>query len=274
MCAYAVNPICDGTKVAGEDLSSSQYCVVKLGSTEGEVELCGASDDPYGVLQNAPAEGEPASVAIGGISKIKANGAFSYGDYLAVAASTGKVDTASGAAPYTIIAQACEDAGAANGIVAALIIKTYVPDSVAPAALTDECTQKLSLFHRVLGNVTASLAEFPLWRAPFAGSIIAAGFKEGTNGADDTDALTRVMALKIGAVSAFTTAPQLIKTATGGADTFTAGTGVQVGVLDPTKVDFVEGDYLNVAWTLTRTTPDTEIANLLLQVDVEAKVGA
>jgi len=52
---------------AGADLSSSQYKVVKFASTAGEVVAVSATtDNAIGVLQNDPADGEAALIAITG----------------------------------------------------------------------------------------------------------------------------------------------------------------------------------------------------------------
>jgi len=57
------------TLKAGADLSSSQYFFVKI-DTDGDVVLAGDGQNAIGILQNAPAEGEAANVAISGVSKI------------------------------------------------------------------------------------------------------------------------------------------------------------------------------------------------------------
>jgi hypothetical protein len=58
------------SKIAGEDLSSSQYMFVELVS-KTNVELADAiTDKVYGVLQNAPAAGEIAVIKVRGETKI------------------------------------------------------------------------------------------------------------------------------------------------------------------------------------------------------------
>jgi len=57
---------------AGADLSSSQYCTVKMASTAGQVIICAAATDvPVGVLQNKPTSGQAAEVATLGVVKAK-----------------------------------------------------------------------------------------------------------------------------------------------------------------------------------------------------------
>ncbi len=63
------NRILDVSFEAAEDLSDDQYRIVCLSS--GKVQRPNASTDiPLGVLQNAPASGEAASVRLIGVSKI------------------------------------------------------------------------------------------------------------------------------------------------------------------------------------------------------------
>jgi hypothetical protein len=109
-------PVLDITMIAGASLASSQYRAVKLDTTARQVVICGAADRPFGVLQNAPASGEAATVRLLGTTKIVANGAFALGDILAVAAADGEVDTATGSSAYEL-GQALAAAGAAGDIV-------------------------------------------------------------------------------------------------------------------------------------------------------------
>lgn len=57
------------TANAAADLSAKQFYIVKLDSS-GNAALCSATtDEPIGVLQNAPLSGQPASIAIAGVTK-------------------------------------------------------------------------------------------------------------------------------------------------------------------------------------------------------------
>jgi len=81
------------SKVAGEDLSSSQYMFVTL-ETDDQVDLADAvTDIHYGVLQNAPAAGEVAEIMVTGESKVVANGVLANGAIVGPA-TTGKAQTA------------------------------------------------------------------------------------------------------------------------------------------------------------------------------------
>ena len=64
---------------AAADLSSAQYKFVELGSTG--VTVCNAAtDNPVGILQNAPKSGEVATVLVAGKSKVQADAALAIGD--------------------------------------------------------------------------------------------------------------------------------------------------------------------------------------------------
>lgn len=89
---------------ASGDLSSDQYCFVKISSSQLALASAGGGADVLGILQDKPAAaGRAGEVAVGGASKIIAGGTFSAGAKLtsdssghAVAATTG--DTINGIA--------------------------------------------------------------------------------------------------------------------------------------------------------------------------------
>lgn len=69
--------------LAGESLASSQYHVVKMGATAGEVKLVNSTSNvAIGVLQNNPADGEVAEVVVLGVTKAKAGGTITAGALL------------------------------------------------------------------------------------------------------------------------------------------------------------------------------------------------
>lgn len=118
----------DLTYEAEVDLSGSQYCVVVLGTSDGQVKLPAAvGAKSVGILQNAPAAGAAARVRRLGVSKIKANGAFSKGDVLTAAATTGKVDTS--ATTNFPVALAEEAATAVNDLVKAFVNPSLLPQA-------------------------------------------------------------------------------------------------------------------------------------------------
>lgn len=87
--------VLDVTYKAGEDLSSSQYRVVVVGTSDYECKLpsTGGVGKILGVLQNYPASGSAARVRKLGISKVVAGGTIVYGAELEIESSAGDVDT-------------------------------------------------------------------------------------------------------------------------------------------------------------------------------------
>jgi hypothetical protein len=82
------NVVTEAGLKAGADLSAAanQFKGVKL-DANGDVVLCDTQGEiPYGVLQNKPASGATAEVAVGGSPKIQAGAAFNEMDVLMVAA--------------------------------------------------------------------------------------------------------------------------------------------------------------------------------------------
>ncbi len=62
----------DESFVAGEDLSSDQYKIVKLHTTAGQVVKAGAGEG-IGILQNKPESGQEARVRLLGLSRLFVN---------------------------------------------------------------------------------------------------------------------------------------------------------------------------------------------------------
>jgi hypothetical protein len=88
----------DITWLAGEDLSSYQFRFVHLADDNTVDLLDSATEFPVGILQNAPASGEPAVVRVLGTSKLVMNDAVAVGaplkcEYVG-AADNGKGDAA------------------------------------------------------------------------------------------------------------------------------------------------------------------------------------
>jgi hypothetical protein len=84
--AFEIPGFSDGTRVAGGDLSSSQYKFVKLNSSGQVVDIAANTDKPYGILQNAPASGGNAEVMLMGISKVQGDGNLAKGDQVGTSA--------------------------------------------------------------------------------------------------------------------------------------------------------------------------------------------
>lgn len=121
-----------------ENVMVEPYVVVVLGTNEAEVDLPDAvTNTPLGVVQStATVAGQSVPVRLAGITKVVANGAFSKGDLLAIAATTGRVDTTPGldssfdqgtATAQKPLLVALEAAGAGGEIVTALIRPFFFP---------------------------------------------------------------------------------------------------------------------------------------------------
>lgn len=69
--------------VAGEDLSDHQFKFVTI-NNDGDAELVSTSNEAvFGILQNAPEQGEQCQIMVAGISKVQVDAdGFSKGDYI------------------------------------------------------------------------------------------------------------------------------------------------------------------------------------------------
>lgn len=114
------------------DGAISAGIVVKLSSPSSDnnarVAVAAASSDtPLGVALVDAADGEVVRVQMLGLAYVVANGAFSAGDNLAVAAASGKVDTAGSG--DLLVGVALEEATAQND---KIVCKLYCNGSVEP----------------------------------------------------------------------------------------------------------------------------------------------
>lgn len=119
--------------VTGADLSSSQYCGVKVNSS-GVIVLAGAGEFGIGILQNAPASGAVGFVRVAGISIMKADGTgVTRGDKISTAANgLGRASTAAGTGALAYVNTS--DAGAAQDpVVAASILGVALTTAAASA---------------------------------------------------------------------------------------------------------------------------------------------
>ncbi len=90
-----------GLKATG-DLSSSQYLAVKMASTAGAVKVCSATtDNPCGILQNKPTDGQPAEVAFTGCVKAQLAASVTVSKFLGPN-TTGQLAATSVRSNYTI----------------------------------------------------------------------------------------------------------------------------------------------------------------------------
>ncbi len=90
------------SRVAGGDLSTLQWNIVKLNSSGEAISMAAITDIPFGVLQNAPASGEIASIIpIGsGLSRIALGATLAPGAL--VSGSAAGLAVAAVATAYTV----------------------------------------------------------------------------------------------------------------------------------------------------------------------------
>lgn len=107
--------------VAAASMAAQQYYVVRLASTAGQVAVgaTAATDPLIGIVQNDPAAGEPAEVAVAGVCRAAAEASVGIGAKLTVS-STGRV-LATTTDKDEIIGIACQASGAAGDIITVLL---------------------------------------------------------------------------------------------------------------------------------------------------------
>lgn len=120
-----------------ENAFSEAFVVCVLGTNDNQVDLPAAvTDAPFGVVQDSASQGQSIPVMVDGVTKVVANGAFTKNDQLAIAATTGRVDTVTGldssfdggtATKQQPIGLAMEDASESGEIVSMLIRPFYYP---------------------------------------------------------------------------------------------------------------------------------------------------
>jgi hypothetical protein len=122
--------------------------------------------------------------------------------------------------------------------------------------------------YAVSGNVTADQSAKLVTFVPVflnGGRIVSAFLAAGENGADGTDPLSMTGDILINGTSIFSTLPGLAKAAgTGKKTTISAGTGITVGVINTEADNVATGDKITVTLDITRTTPETEMADVAM----------
>lgn len=100
-------------------LATSQFCAVQI-DTNGTAVLAADDKNCDGILQNKPAEGQAAEVAIFGVSKAKITDTVTVGELLEVAETGGTLVPVDGG---TVVAKALEG-GATGNIITVLMLKS------------------------------------------------------------------------------------------------------------------------------------------------------
>ena len=110
------------TLKAGADLSAKQYFFVKI-DANGDAVLAGNGENAIGVLQNAPASGEAANIAVAGVSKVIIGDTTSL-DSVVVISSDANGKATLGVSTDFALAILIEDTTANDDVVSCLIQKT------------------------------------------------------------------------------------------------------------------------------------------------------
>lgn len=278
------------------DGAVAQFAVVKAGTAVGNQQVCAtwtSGQTPIGIAMQDAADGQMVPVRRLHEAKAIAGGSISAWQRLAVTTG-GKLVLASGSDAY-VVAIALQDA-ATNDIFRVLVsiypyeLYDMVADEstittsggtelsvktggVTPTQLSAAATEKDTIRIPIAGDIAASVAATLADIARGAGVITRAGFKLGNTGTDGSNPLSAELDVLINGATIFSTKPVLAKTAADGAVTVTAGTGVTVGVINAAADDVVNKDLITYALTLTRTTPEDEIADAFIFIDVAYKVG-
>lgn len=119
--AYEIPGLVATFKAAG-DYTSSQYYFVKLTAADTVTVCSKVTDEPIGVLQNAPNTGEEAEVMLYGISKVSADAALTAGLLIGTSAD-GQADGKIWGTDKTefIVGRVITATGAAGGLATAAI---------------------------------------------------------------------------------------------------------------------------------------------------------
>lgn len=125
-----------------------------------------------------------------------------------------------------------------------------------------DARSKVQMAHLFAGDHTATIDSYVIGIASGAGIVTLAGFHCAEGGADGTDALTLEGDILINGTTVFSTKPKRTKAAADNLGTFVAGTGITVGVINAAARTVALGDIITFVGTLTRTTPEDEVADV------------
>lgn len=113
---------CDGTRVAGADLSANQYKFVKLNANGQAVVIAADTDVPYGVQQNTPKANEAVDILRLGASRLVGAAALAVGAFVGPSPNgRAAVRTLGTDITKFVAGTVIEASGAADGIITASI---------------------------------------------------------------------------------------------------------------------------------------------------------
>lgn len=119
-----------GLKAGSGSLASYQYYVVRAGSTAGTIAVAvtAATDPIIGILQNDPAAGEAAEVAVSGVCWALAEASVAPGDVL-TCSSTGRVKTTTTNLDQAVGKSLCNASTSAGDLIPIIVSLFQVSDS-------------------------------------------------------------------------------------------------------------------------------------------------
>jgi len=119
--AYEAAQIKVGQFTASADLSAKQYHFVKMSGND-TVTVCAAiTDVPVGVLQNNPASGGAAEVALLGVTKVVADGTLAAGNLIGTSAD-GQADAIAAGTDTTVYLMGVAVSAASAGQTTTMIL--------------------------------------------------------------------------------------------------------------------------------------------------------
>jgi len=119
--AYEAAQIKVGQFTASADLSTKQYHFVKMSGND-TVTVCAAiTDVPVGVLQNNPASGGAAEVALLGVTKVVADGTLAAGNLIGTSAD-GQADAIAAGTDTTVYLMGVAVSAASAGQTTTMIL--------------------------------------------------------------------------------------------------------------------------------------------------------
>lgn len=119
--AYEAAQIKVGQFTASADLSAKQYHFVKMSGND-TVTVCAAiTDVPVGVLQNNPASGGVAEVALLGVTKVVADGTLAAGNLIGTSAD-GQADAIAAGTDTTVYLMGVAVSAASAGETTTMIL--------------------------------------------------------------------------------------------------------------------------------------------------------
>ncbi len=259
-------PILETAYTVATGESITQWTLVKRNSSnEDQIDAVDAATDTVlGIAQEDGSAGDTVRVMLLGISPLKAaDGSVSDGDLLIPDASA-RGDSASGDED-NVFGRAIGSSTAANEYIPVLLGMPGMTKGTVTSYVYCASAKAATAFP---ADITASVADDTLFVAEGAGKIEDVILYVDNTGADGTDDLAIDADVDIGGTSCLTTKPAITDSASDQSNSKAGGTGVTTGVVDSSANTLAAGDRVSVDLNLTRTTPEDEMAGVIVCVKV------